>query len=171
MHHQASMSVSKVVGSRKYSCLDTYFCYQLIAKIGNKIAALLWPDSDGIWKLVHQYRCWQLLSGVATSGFPIKCEYSCVVACFAWQKGVGVGWGGVWVWGVVCVCWNHLVLADFSESIWCQCIPYLTWICFCCALFGLLFWQLTHWGWAKRATIFQMICSNAFSWMRLYEFL
>ena len=28
---------------------------------------------------------------------------------------------------------------------------------------------LTHWGWGKMAAIFQMTCSNAFSWMKMYE--
>ena len=29
---------------------------------------------------------------------------------------------------------------------------------------------LTHWGWDKMATIFQTIFSNAFSWMKMFEF-
>ena len=29
---------------------------------------------------------------------------------------------------------------------------------------------LTHWGWDKMATIFQTTFSNAFSWMKMYEF-
>ena len=32
------------VRSRNCSCLVTWFCYQLIAKPGNKIAAVSWPD-------------------------------------------------------------------------------------------------------------------------------
>ena len=30
--------------------------------------------------------------------------------------------------------------------------------------------SLTHWGRDKMAAIFQMTCSNAFSWMKIYEF-
>ena len=29
---------------------------------------------------------------------------------------------------------------------------------------------LTHWGWSKMAAIFQTTFSNAFSWMKMYEF-
>ena len=32
------------VTSRNCGCLVTWFCYQLIAKPGNKTAAVLWPD-------------------------------------------------------------------------------------------------------------------------------
>ena len=32
------------VKSRNCGCLVTWFCYQLIAKPGNKTAAVLWPD-------------------------------------------------------------------------------------------------------------------------------
>ena len=32
------------VRSRNWGCLVTWFCYQLIAKPGNKTAAVLWPD-------------------------------------------------------------------------------------------------------------------------------
>ena len=30
--------------------------------------------------------------------------------------------------------------------------------------------DLTHWGQDKMAALFQMTCSNAFSWMKMYEF-
>ena len=34
------------VRSRRCGCLVTWFCYQMIAKPGNKTAALSWPDLD-----------------------------------------------------------------------------------------------------------------------------
>ena len=34
------------VRSRNCGCLVTWFCYQLIAKPGNKTATVLWPDPD-----------------------------------------------------------------------------------------------------------------------------
>ena len=36
------------VRSRNCGCLVTWFCYQLIAKPGNKTAAVSWPDPYGI---------------------------------------------------------------------------------------------------------------------------
>ena len=35
-------------GSRNFGCLVTWFCYQLIAKPGNKTATVLWPDPYNI---------------------------------------------------------------------------------------------------------------------------
>ena len=37
------------VRSRNCGCLVTWFCYQLIAKPGNKTAAVSWPDSYSCW--------------------------------------------------------------------------------------------------------------------------
>ena len=36
---------------------------------------------------------------------------------------------------------------------------------------GVKFHSLTHWSWDKIAAIFQTTHSNAFSWMKIYEFL
>ena len=41
-----SYDCSKWVESRRYGCFVTWFCYQLIAKPGNKTAAPLWPDPN-----------------------------------------------------------------------------------------------------------------------------
>ena len=43
-------NISIWVRSRRCGCLVTWFCYQLIAKPGNKTAAVSWPDqyNDGI---------------------------------------------------------------------------------------------------------------------------
>ena len=40
------MGKSRWVRSRNCGCLVTWFCYQLIAKPGNKAAAVSWPDPD-----------------------------------------------------------------------------------------------------------------------------
>ena len=37
------------VRSRNCGCLVTWFCYQLIAKPGNKTAAVSWPDPSTFW--------------------------------------------------------------------------------------------------------------------------
>ena len=42
------------VRSRRWGCLVTWFCYQMIAKPGNKTAALLWPDRAHIDGLVQE---------------------------------------------------------------------------------------------------------------------
>ena len=39
-----SLSIHIWVRSRNFGCLVTWFCYQLIAKPGNKTATVLWPD-------------------------------------------------------------------------------------------------------------------------------
>ena len=39
-----SLKIYTWVGSRNCGCLVTWFCYQLIAKPGNKTAAVSWPD-------------------------------------------------------------------------------------------------------------------------------
>ena len=43
------------VRSRNCSCLVTWFCYQLIAKPGNKTAIVSWPDP---YTLGHLCICW-----------------------------------------------------------------------------------------------------------------
>ena len=45
------------VRSRNCGCLVTWFCYQLIAKPGNKTAAVLWPDPYAI--ALNKYRAVQ----------------------------------------------------------------------------------------------------------------
>ena len=41
---QCLVIAQQVYGSRRCSCLVIWFCYQLIAKPGNKTAELSWPD-------------------------------------------------------------------------------------------------------------------------------
>ena len=66
------------VRSRRCGCLITWFCYQLIAKSGNKTAAPSWPDpyisyffftikdiemahcKSAPWPHSYQWRCWSL---------------------------------------------------------------------------------------------------------------
>ena len=43
-NHSTSNYDSIWVRSRRCGCLVTWFCYQMIAKPGNKTAALSWPD-------------------------------------------------------------------------------------------------------------------------------
>ena len=47
------------VRSRRWGCLVTWFCYQLIAKPGNKTAAPSWPDpcESVEWALPMYYQC------------------------------------------------------------------------------------------------------------------
>ena len=40
-----------------------------------------------------------------------------------------------------------------------------------CVIISTFCISLTHWGWDKMATIFQMTVSSVFSWMRMYKFL
>ena len=46
---------SRQVRSRKCGCLVTWFCYQLIAKPGNKTATPSWPDLDTLDLLNNLY--------------------------------------------------------------------------------------------------------------------
>ena len=39
---------------RNCGCLVTWFCYQLIAKPGNKTATVLWPDSYWDWESLNK---------------------------------------------------------------------------------------------------------------------
>ena len=48
------------VRSQKCSCLVTWFCYQLIAKPGNKTAAPSWPDPYGVMYLTQHWFRWSL---------------------------------------------------------------------------------------------------------------
>ena len=43
------------VGSQNCGCLVTWFCYHLIAKPGNKTAAVPWPDPSHVTVLVLNY--------------------------------------------------------------------------------------------------------------------
>ena len=45
-YHQCVSTHSRWIRSWRCSCLVTWFCYQLIAKPGNKTAASPWPDPD-----------------------------------------------------------------------------------------------------------------------------
>ena len=46
------------VRSRNCGCLVTCFCYQLIAKPGNKTAAVSWPDPYDITRWWLSRKCW-----------------------------------------------------------------------------------------------------------------
>ena len=46
------------VRSRRCGCLVTWFCYQMIAKPGNKTAAPSWPDPS-VFALSQMYLSWQ----------------------------------------------------------------------------------------------------------------
>ena len=50
----------KWVRSRRCSCLVTWFCYQLIAKPGNKTAAPSWPDPYVYTDGLMQARCYSI---------------------------------------------------------------------------------------------------------------
>ena len=51
------------------------------------------------------------------------------------------------------------LLSNITHSCWCSCYNIVA----CSHL-------LTHWGWDKMATIFQTTFSNAFPWMKMYDF-
>ena len=61
----ASEELSIWVRSRNCGCLVTWFCYQLIAKPGNKTAAVSWPDPYGIWKTSQKQKCSWYLSFIS----------------------------------------------------------------------------------------------------------
>ena len=48
------------VRSQNCVCLVTWFCYQLIAKPGNKTAAVSWPDPYAvvIYAVIYQFHSW-----------------------------------------------------------------------------------------------------------------
>ena len=76
------------VRSRNCGCLVTWFCYQLIAKPGNKTAAVPWSHlyDDGIkWK--HFPRYWPLVREIHWSpvNFPHKGQ-----------------WRGAWMFSLIC---------------------------------------------------------------------
>ena len=48
--------IFKWVRSRNYGCLVTWFCYQLIAKPGNKTAAVSWPEPNAFtWIKIYKF--------------------------------------------------------------------------------------------------------------------
>ena len=59
---------SRWVRSRNCGCLVTWFCYQLIAKPGNKTAAVPWPDPDRFLSNIpsslvcYSYQVWYIQS-------------------------------------------------------------------------------------------------------------
>ena len=59
----------------------------------------------------------------------------------------------------------HPYLHHCNSTVWNNCSSNTTPVAFYKCLK-----QLTHWGWDKRAAIFQNTFSNAFSWMKMYEF-
>ena len=73
------------VGSQICDCLVTWFCYQLIAKPGNKTAAPLWPDPDTLhtWSS-HCIRMSWLLTGHQQSQFRLHNETWLCQQKFLW---------------------------------------------------------------------------------------
>ena len=67
-HHIPCHQHCRWVRSQNCGCLVTWFCYQLIAKPGNKTAAVPWPDPDtdglvqiGVWWIYIFSPCVELL--------------------------------------------------------------------------------------------------------------
>ena len=59
------------VGSLRWGCLVTWFCYQLIAKPGNKTAAPLWPDpciSESVKQFIHVLRIYGYFTRMKSIG-------------------------------------------------------------------------------------------------------
>ena len=108
MLHQASMSVSKLVGSRRYSCLDTYFCYQLIAKIGNKQLHLCDPTHVAFWSLIINTGVDSLFPELPPLVFPLthwgRATHICVGKLIIIGSDNGLspclspGWGQAIIW-------------------------------------------------------------------------
>ena len=77
------------VRSRRCGCLVTWFCYQLIAKPGNKAAALSWPDPSRLFICVQtkSYQCplamlMQWMSLGIPSGGCFRNIYGCSLISF-----------------------------------------------------------------------------------------
>ena len=66
------------VRSQRCSCLVTWFCYQLIAKPGNKTAAVSWPDPY----THHHCRvcCHEIIVTVNGSNYKLKRLFFCFFA-------------------------------------------------------------------------------------------
>ena len=56
-HAVTGMKNTIWVRSRNWGCLVTWFCYQLIAKPGNKTAAVSWPDPYDYYFLKRKVHC------------------------------------------------------------------------------------------------------------------
>ena len=84
-----------------------------------------------------------------------------------------------------CHWWNVCNMVSYDEIAWCQTLVQVRLKCknifigtrsaissiihnARCQVFVVNDEYLTHWGWDKMATIFQMPLSNAFSWMKMY---
>ena len=52
------------IRSRRCGCLVTWFCYQMIAKPGNKTAAPSWPDPCNHYKIKHNKTFWITFNGI-----------------------------------------------------------------------------------------------------------
>ena len=70
------------VRSRKCGCLVTWFCYQLIAKPGNKTAAVSWPHP-----YEHHPRCFSL---VPCHGFDPIGLCMLAIVCIVWISNYGL---------------------------------------------------------------------------------
>ena len=145
-------------------CLVTWFCYQLIAKPGNKIATVPWPnpynlkaDYAGLVRYDNLIRYHRV---------SVQWCYNCwnTLLFFLVDKNFGK-WSG----NNTNVHQSDMSDKDFSsitmlktklseKKFWS--VLLLEWCPAC----------LTHWGRDKMADIFQTIFSNGFSWMKMYEF-
>ena len=101
------------VRTRRCGCLVTWFCYQMIAKPGNKTAAPSWPDPLCILKslisqTIKSFSCRQYKAHVkALTESPSSSELYASV----WRTSTSLYWGNWTVaWGSRVVCVDVLVL-------------------------------------------------------------
>ena len=97
--------------SRSCGCLVTLFCYQLIAKPGNKTAAVLWPDpliwnQDELswtwWTVQNSRQLFTQFTRFSKANpdfiYPLKPEQNC--HCY-WKSFICQAW---WTWWTVVYC-------------------------------------------------------------------
>ena len=130
------------VRSQRCACLVTWFCYQMIAKPGNKTGPPSWPDLY----IMYHFKCQSMIYiSNKLDGITLTEEHllSIYTAHLFWYL-VDDKWFGI-ITSVLL-----LLLMLISE-----CMKLNQWI---------------HWGWDKMANIFQRTFWNACSWLKMYKF-
>ena len=124
------------VRSRNCGCHVTWFCYQLIAKPGNKTAAVPWPDPYVIASCnIQSVYDRELLSRKAS------CHRTVILDSFLWLvcsilyfprallhlHNIAILWQTVqtdYVWHIDCVCSRTIVDAKYINSVDVLFVPY-----------------------------------------------
>ena len=94
-------SINIRVRSRNCGCLVTWFCYQLIAKPGNKTAAVLWPDAHNVsfhWPRPghgshrKQVLCNETISLVHNQGYLLRPDWRHCRGLVSFGINAALGW-------------------------------------------------------------------------------